>query len=373
MKSSAKLLVASGESSSDMRYASGFSTPDDFIWFDSGSERGVVMSPLEFSRAAASVKPGTRVFADIDFGGPRRIDVIKSIRERYHLDGFVVPGDFPLALADALRKAGIGVEAVTEAFFPEREFKLEAEAALVSEALRAAEAGARRAFDVLKEAGIDRDRDLVWHGKKLTSELLRAEIDCEMLRRGALPTGTICAGGLQGAQPHNQGSGVLRADFPIVLDIFPRSAETGYWGDLTRTVVRGKPSAVMLRAYDAVLEARELGKKLTVRGAIPAEVHNAAAERLTKRGFATGRNDAGDFGFFHGLGHGVGLDIHEAPRLSPRSSTPLRGGEVVTVEPGLYYPEWGGIRLEDMVYLEPSGKTRVLTEIEDVFILDGND
>ena len=98
--------------------------------------------------------------------------------------------------------------------------------------------------------------------KTLTSELLRAEIDCEILRNGMLPTGTICAGGTQGAQPHNSGSGPLKAHAPIVMDIFPRSPDSGYWGDLTRTVVRGKAPEIVRRAYDAVLEAREYCKNL---------------------------------------------------------------------------------------------------------------
>ncbi len=373
MNKLARLLVAAGESSPDMRYAAGFSTPDDFIWFDTGEERAVVMSPLEYNRAVTSVRRGTRVFAESELGGPGRLRVLKTICERYQLDGFETPENFPLGLADALRNAGLTVTACAGEFFPEREFKSESEVAAITKALRSAETGARRAVDVLRESGIDAERNLVWHGSPLTSEVLRAEIDCAMLRCGALPTGTICAGGIQASQPHHTGSGVLRADAPIVMDIFPRSAVTGYWGDLTRTVIRGRPTPVMLRAYDAVLEARELGKRLIVRGAIPAEIHLAAAELLKRRGFSTGRGPEGEYGFFHGLGHGVGLDIHEAPRLSPRSSEPLRGGEIITVEPGLYYPEWGGIRLEDLVYLPKEGMHRTLTELEDFFVIDGND
>ena len=209
------------------------------------------------------------------------------------------------------------------------------------------------------------DKLILAQGELLTSEILRSEIDVAMVRRGMLPTGTICAGGAQAAQPHNTGSGPLRADWPIVMDIFPRSAESGYWGDLTRTVVKGRASELVRRAYDAVLSARELGKSLVKVGAIPAEIHLAAARKMEEAGFRTGRSDKADFGFFHGLGHGVGLDIHEAPRLSPRNRIPLRGGEIVTVEPGLYYPEWGGIRLEDLMYVSPDGPARCLTEAED--------
>ena len=149
------------------------------------------------------------------------------------------------------------------------------------------------------------------------------------------------------------------------MDVFPRSMTSGYWGDLTRTMVKGKAPEVVKKAYAAVFEAREFAKTLIRPGAIPEDIHRAAEGVLEKHGFMTGRNDAGDFGFFHGLGHGVGLEIHEAPRLSLRNRTPLKGGEIITVEPGLYYPEWGGIRLEDMVYVESSGSCRCLTEVED--------
>ena len=175
----------------------------------------------------------------------------------------------------------------------------------------------------------------------------------------------MCAGGVQGSQPHNAGSGVLYAHTPIVMDIFPRSAETGYWGDLTRTVVKGRAESIVKRAYEAVFEAREHAKSIIRSGLTGAFVHNEAAKVLEKHRFYTGKTDRADFGFFHGLGHGVGLDIHENPRLSPRADTVLAPRSVITIEPGLYYPEWGGIRLEDMVYLKEDGSCMVLTAMED--------
>lgn len=360
----ARLVIGSGESCPDIRYAAGFSTPDEFIYFDTGLRRGVLVSPLEFGRARKSARPGVEVLPESEFGSDR-VGMLAGILEQTRCDGFLVPTDFPLALADRLREKKIPVRAETGPFFPEREFKSGEEVALVVESQRAAEAGLARAIEVLRESEPDRERRLIWEGSVLTSERLRSEIDVAMVRRGMLVTGTICAGGPQGAQPHNLGSGPLYADHPIVMDIFPRSAATGYWGDLTRTVVRGRASDLVKRAYDAVLAARELGKSLVRAGADPAEIHLAAARSMESAGFRTGRNGDADFGFFHGLGHGVGLDIHEAPRLSPRNHRPLSGGEIVTVEPGLYYPEWGGIRLEDLMYVEREGNARCLTEAPD--------
>lgn len=369
MKNTLKLLVASGDASPDMRYATGLSTPDEFIWFGTDRESGVVMSALEYSRARSQVRSRVRVYAEAELGRSR-LEILAELLRRFDAAGFVVPAEFPLGLAEKMRSAGLTVRPVDGCFFPAREFKSEPEAAAVAAALRGAEAGLERAVGILRESGIGTDGSLIWEGAPLTSERLRSEIDVVMLRLGLLPTGTICAGGRQSAQPHHQGSGVLYANAPIVMDIFPRSGATGYWGDLTRTVVKGRPSDELLRMYDAVLAAREFGKEKIRIGAVPAEIHRAAASVLESAGFRTGRSAEGDFGFFHGLGHGVGLDIHEAPRLSPRNEIPLRGGEMITVEPGLYYPGLGGIRLEDLVWLAPDGAVHTLTRAPDFFTVD---
>ena len=361
-----KLMISPAEYNSDMRYASQVSTPDDILWFSAGSICGLVASPLEYDRICASKKNGVTVFRESDFESTSHVETAEKIAARYHLDGFSVPGDFPLITADKLRETGLLIEPVEKSFFPEREFKERFEVEYITQSLRAAEAGCRHAIDILRESDVNSRGELVWQNNVLTSEILRSEIDCVLLKHGCLPTGTICAGSVQSSQPHNQGSGALYAGTPIVMDIFPKSANTGYWGDLTRTVVKGKAPDVVKRAFEAVYEARELAKGLLVKGASPAEIHIAAAKSMESKGFYTGTGDNGDYGFFHGLGHGVGLDIHEEPRISPRNGELLKGGEVVTVEPGLYYAGWGGVRLEDMVYISPDGKSELLTEIETV-------
>ena len=365
MNKKAILFKGNGTDVSDMRYASGFAAPDDFLFIVCGDRRICCVSPLEYDRARTGVLPGVEVRRNTGSA----VEAVKGLCAELGLSALTVPENFPLGLAEKLRAAGLEISPAGERLFPEREFKSPEEVRNITLSLRAAEAGCRRAVEILRESGIAKDRTLVWQGKPLTSEILRAEVDCAMLKLGMIPTETICAGGLQAAQPHNQGSGAIPADFPVVLDIFPKSAATGYWGDLTRTVVRGKPSDFMRRAYDAVLEAREFAKSCIRPGAIPSEIHKCAAAIFEKHGFPTGHDERGDYGFFHGLGHGVGLDIHEFPRLSPRSNTPLKPGVVVTDEPGLYYPDKGGIRLEDMVWLSPEGKCVTLTEIEDQFIL----
>ncbi len=369
MKNFIRLLIGSGENCADIRYASGVSTPDDFICFVYENEINAIFSPLEIDRAKSCAKPGVRVFSEKDFSGPRRIDILCAISEKCQCKTFAVPENFPFGVAEAMRNANLEVILHPGEFFPEREYKTPEEVRHITAAQRAAEAGFARAVEVLKETDICKDT-LFWKGEILTSEILRAEIDSAILHCNMLPTGTICAGGSQAAQPHNSGSGALKANAPIVMDIFPRSPETGYWGDLTRTVVRGKASDVVKRAYEAVFEAREYAKSILRPGIAGATVHCAAEAILEKHRFFSGVNDSGQFGFFHGLGHGAGLEIHEAPRLSPRSAKKLSGGEVVTVEPGLYYPEWGGIRLEDLMYITPDGSAECITKAPDFLIVE---
>jgi len=178
----------------------------------------------------------------------------------------------------------------------------------------------RRGIDIIKEAAVNSDGMLEWNDEILTSEILQSEINIAMIRRGGFSDSTIAACGSQAAEPHNTGSGPIFTDKTIIIDIFPRIRKTGYWGDITRTVVKGKAPAIVKKAYKAVFEAREYAKTLIKPGAIPAEIHNAAKELMEKQGFATGRKNERNFGFFHGLGHSLGLEIHENPSLNPRSS-----------------------------------------------------
>ena len=224
------------------------------------------------------------------------------------------------------------------------------ETAAIQKSVQAAEEMMRLLQYILTEAKANSAGFLELAGTVVTSEFLRAELEGNFKKMGYSASRTIIAHGPQGAEPHNIGSGPIRQGEPIVADIFPRSDTTGYWGDMTRTFVKGKAAPVVKRAFNAVLKASETAKSLLRSGAIASEVHNAASEVLKNAGFQTGRTKEGlPCGFFHGLGHGVGLEIHEAPRVSPLNPKPLQAGNVVSIEPGLYYPEWGGIRLEDLV------------------------
>jgi Xaa-Pro aminopeptidase len=226
-----------------------------------------------------------------------------------------------------------------------------------------AEVGLAEGIQALKISKITKNRRLLFHNVPLTSEKLRAIIDTAILQAGGLASHTIVAGGRQACDPHEPGHGPLRAHEPIIIDVFPRSRKTGYYGDITRTVVKGRPSEHVRKLYYTVARAQDVAFASLESGAKGATIHSAVSQFFNREGYRTGRHNGKMEGFFHGTGHGLGLDIHESPRLSPASTDVLRPGHVVTVEPGLYYPDIGGVRLEDVASVTPNG-TRNLTKFE---------
>src|SRR2546421_11370302 len=218
--------------------------------------------------------------------------------------------------------------------------------------LQITETGMARAIDVLSASKPGAGKKLKWSGKTLTSEILRAEIDSAILRAGGIPTNTIVAGGDQACDPHEGGFGPLRADSLIILDIFPRDGKTGYWGDMTRTVVRGRASEQQRKLWEAVKAGQRLALKRIKAGVDGVSIHLAITELFERRGFPTEVRNGRRVGFFHGTGHGLGLEIHEYPRLQ---KVVLKDRQVVTVEPGLYYPGLGGVRHEDVVVVTKTG------------------
>jgi Xaa-Pro aminopeptidase len=206
---------------------------------------------------------------------------------------------------------------------------------------------------VIREATI-RDNTIYSNGSPLTSEKIKQVIHVALMERDCVGQHTIVASGIQGCDPHNEGSGPLQANTSIIMDIFPRSSETRYFADQTRTVVKGKASDELRRLYDTVKEAQQAAVDEVRDGVNGNHIHQRICERFEAAGYATGPRDGRMQGFFHGTGHGVGLDIHEPPRLG-KTQAILRAGQVVTIEPGLYYPDIGAVRIEDMVLVTETG------------------
>lgn len=349
-----------------MLYATRMNVPDPFLWARVRGRTYAILSDLEIDRArkeaaVRSVVPLSSLERKAATRRGRRPSVAASIamflRDR-RTRSVEVPRGFPLGLAADLRRLGISVRPARGPFFPTRVTKAPAEIAAIRAAQRAAETAMARAEEILRSSQPGPGRHLTRAGKKLTSEYLQTEINVCLARVGATATQTIVAGGIQACDPHETGHGPLPAHLPIVIDIFPRVNLTGYWGDITRTFVRGTPSDAAQRLYDTVLAAQNQALRQIHAGADGERIQRETREFFDSKGFTTGETRGRRTGFFHGLGHGVGLEIHEAPRIA---DGPLPNHAIISVEPGLYYPGIGGVRIEDLIVVTTRGHSNLTT------------
>jgi len=369
------LIVADSERDANMLYAVGLFVPDPFIYFRSRGHCHVVVSDSEVNRMRKRARHCRVISYNQCLEKLRRkvkrpglATVISFLLRERHLRKIFVPANFPHGLARELRNYRIKVRVKRDGVFPQREFKRADEIKKISAALMMAEVGLAEGMQALKTSKIGRDGKLIYHGAPLTSEKVRGVIDTAIVQVGGLTGHTIVAGGRQACDPHEAGHGPLRANEPIILDVFPRSQKTGYFGDITRTVVRGRASESVRRLYDTVVRAQEIAFAKLRPAAKAVEVHAAVQTFFDTEGYKTVKKGGRMQGFFHGTGHGVGMEIHEAPRIAVASHDVLAAGHVLTVEPGLYYPGLGGVRLEDVAALTAQG-ARNLTKFEKVLEL----
>jgi Xaa-Pro aminopeptidase len=361
------LLNADGEDS-DQRYLSGFGAPDPYTTAYADGEVHLLVSSLEFGRARDESRAETvRRLADYDYRGlveeyDRREATVRVVADwlaDLDVESVAVPWRFPVGVADGLRdrdvavdaRDGSGVGVVTEI----RARKTDEEIDHVRGAQRANERAMARAETVLAEATVE-DGRLHHDGEVLTSERVKEAIEIALLENGCALDETIVACGADGADPHNRGSGPLDAGEPIVIDIFPRDKATGYHADMTRTFLQGDPDDRVRERYEVTAEAMDAAFAALEQPAVTgAAVHDAVCDVYEDAGYETLRGDpSAETGFIHSTGHGVGLDVHEAPSVGP-SGGRLEPGHVITIEPGLYDPAVGGIRIEDLVVVTEDG------------------
>jgi Xaa-Pro aminopeptidase len=367
------LIVADSDHDANMLYAVGMFVPDPFIYFQSRGRKRIVMSDLEIDRARKQAPhcqalPLSRYQKELLKEGvkhPGMAEILPRVLREKRIRRVAVPQNFPHGWAVQLQRNKIRVEPRDGDFFPERELKSPDEIRKLSGALAMAEIGMAEAFQALRVSKIGRDGRLIYRNASLTSERLRAIIDTAIIQVNGLASHTIVAGGNQACDPHESGSGPLHANHPIIIDIFPRSQKTGYFGDITRTVVRGRASEAARKLYATVQQGQEVAFSKIRAGVATVSVHKAVQEFFEKSGYKTGKQNGRMQGFFHGTGHGLGLEIHELPRMGMHSAGKLKTGHVVTVEPGLYYPGLGGVRIEDVVVVREKAP-RNLTKFEKV-------
>jgi Xaa-Pro aminopeptidase len=373
MRSDNLLMVADSDHDANMLYAVRMFVPDPFIYLRLNGKCHIVMNDLEIDRAreqashcrVLSLSRCQKILKKEGVKRPAAAHIIRFVLRSKRIRRVTVPYNFPMGLARELAKLRIKVKVNQGPVFPDREVKSAEEVKKISAALMMAEVGLAEGIQTLKNSKIGRKRRLMYHNVPLTSEKLRAIIDTAIIQAGGLACHTIVAGGRQGCDPHEQGHGILRANEPIIIDVFPRSQKTGYFGDITRTVVKGRASEGLRKLYHTIERSQEVAFEHMKNKTGGRTVHEKVQEFFVKEGYKTGKLSGRMQGFFHGTGHGVGMEIHEAPRMGANSTDTLRAGHVVTVEPGLYYLEMGGVRLEDLALITRNGP-RNLTKFEKV-------
>ena len=346
-------------------YLSGFDAPDPFFTAYTPDGPAILVSGLEYGRARKESRADVVArLADYDYhervGEYGEVGATARTYAAFLADlgvgSALVPDRFPVGVADGLREAGVAIDVDDEDTVETvRARKTDEEVEHVRRAQAANEAALRAAEDLIADAGVDDDGTLIHEGEPLTSERVKREIEVTLLRHGCALDETIVACGADAADPHDRGSGPLAADEAIVIDVFPREKASKYHSDMTRTFLKGEPGDGIRERYDRTAEALDAALAAIEPGATGAEVHAAACDVYEAAGYPTLRSDpTTETGFIHSTGHGVGLAVHERPSLNPRGGE-LEPGHVITVEPGLYDPAVGGVRIEDIVVVTEDG------------------
>ena len=338
----------------ELRHEVPVAVPDPFLYAERDGSRHVVVSSLEVERVREA-DPGLEVHPMEEFG----IDELLAegmIRDLAELEVYsracdelgireaLAPWTFPLALAERLQRDGVDVRAERDRFVLRRRVKTEAELEGIRRAQRATEAGMRAARGLLREG--------------VTSEEVRREIERVFGEHDAVADEIIVSHGAQSAIGHEAGSGPIARGEPVVIDLFPRDRASGCYADMTRTLVVGEPDDELRKYHGLCKEALDRALAAIRPGVRGADLHKLVCDFFQEHGYPTQLSKRpGEVladGFFHGLGHGVGLEVHEAPALG-RAGEELVAGDVVAVEPGLYRSGWGGCRLEDLVLVTEDG------------------
>jgi len=359
-------VIYASSRDADMRYLTHFTTSDPFVFFKKPGDPGVIIvSPMEIGRAAreASAAVMTRTQAGLP-------DILKTEKDPYRAtakmiagqvgEKILVPPNFPIALANALsEQCTVLVDSGTVQSM--RAKKSKNEILLMKNVQKVTEKAMGCAISLIKSASVKKG---ILHidKKPLTAEQVKFSMHCLLLQHGCGAVDTIVSCGEDTAIPHIPGSGPLKSDEPIIIDLFPVEEISGYYADMTRTIVRGEPSTDILEMYDTLREAKQLGISRVKTGASGADIHLAVVDFFKDHGYESNTR-----GFVHNLGHGVGLQVHELPTVGPAGKT-LASGNVITIEPGLYYPGIGGVRLEDIGVVTARGFENFTVFPEDLIV-----
>jgi Xaa-Pro aminopeptidase len=369
-------LMTGNIHNSDIYYVTRFLASDDFVYLQTGKGKEVLFIS-EMERGRAKIESRISNIKTIqEFNYREKIKEKKDtstayaacISELLQEEGVKkvsVPYDFPTFYSEFLKEAGFSIVPMKSPFQKMRSLKRPEEIEAIKYAQMAGEKAMEAAIALI-EGAEERDGVLYHEGHVLTGSKVNSVIDHTLLDFGCEAEETLVSCGKDTANPHGTTDGPLMANAPIILDIFPKSKKKRYFADMTRTILHGEASDELKKMYKTVLAAQEKALEMIKPGIPASDVHNAVCDFFEKQGYDTYRSGS-KVGFIHSTGHGVGLDIHELPGVG-ENGVLLEKGNVITIEPGLYYPEIGGIRLEDMVLITENGFEN-LTGLEKKFVL----
>jgi Xaa-Pro aminopeptidase len=368
----ALLLYSDSQKDANMYYLTKFLAPDPFIFLKRTDEEPIiVVSQMEYPRAQKqSIIKNVQSYSDYNY-----IEAVKSSKQpQLGAITFIanvakqelgrgtmicVPPNFPVIAADILRNEGLAIEPMFGVVEKARETKDQQEVEIIKHIQRINEKVTSEAIELIADSKVDSNGTLLRNGEPLTVGKVKSFFGHKLLENGCLPEeDIIVACGTKTSDPHYSGEpeDKLKADQPMILDIYPRSIQKRYWTDMTRTVVKGKASSKLKKMFETVFEAKNASLDAIQAGAMASQVYDVCCDVLERAGYETTRNGKKvTRGMTHSLGHGVGLQIHESPRMSELSTSPLEEHVVVTVEPGLYDPQVGGVRLEDIIEVTKGG------------------
>jgi Xaa-Pro aminopeptidase len=362
------LIAADSIRSPEIRHEVSVAIPDPFLYLEHDGRKIVVVGSFEVPRVE-ELGQGHEVYSPERFGLDELVEQrlpywqisreiwLRACRE-FGLESAVVPHTFPLELGDYLRENGIDVRVDRDFFADRRRVKNDFELAGIRRSQRACEAAMDAARELMRSAQAS-NGTLTAGGEPLTCERIKTRVGQVFSEHGVAAEESIVSHGAQTAIGHDMGSGPIAPGEPVVLDLFPRDRETGCYADMTRTFVVGTPPDELVEYQRLVKEALDRSIAAIRAGIDGSEVHRVASEHFEEHGYPTLLSKKpGEVlmeGFFHSLGHGVGLEVHELPFLSRLPGLPLVAGDVVTVEPGLYRQGFGGCRLEDLVLVTEDG------------------
>jgi Xaa-Pro aminopeptidase len=361
------LIYADTIRSPEMRQEVPIAIPDPFLYLERDGARHVVLTSFEIDRVRA-IAGGPMPHAYEEFGYddliaqglPRDVVYLEAAVNACRELGVTeaaVPWTFPAHIADRLREEGLTIQPELELFQDRRRVKTDAQLAGIRRAQRAAEAGMDAARALLRRAEAN-GGGLVVDGAPLTSERVKAAIMEAFAALGVTAEEFIVAHGPQSAVGHDMGSGPIAEGEPIVIDLWPKDIESACYADMTRTYVVGEPAEEIARYHALCKEALDRSLDAVRPGRAAEDVFRLVCELFHEAGEPTQLSkkpgEVLEDGFYHGLGHGVGLEVHEAPSLGRAPGT-MVAGDVVTLEPGLYRHGYGGVRLEDLVLVTEDG------------------